>query len=376
MVHVAEDMSRRSGGVPAVVRQLSRRLSAAGLAVHTAYALGDDGELPASVVRHQFAPGRWGRMWRWSRGMRAGLQALATPPGGDKVIFHLHGIWSGIHYVAARVASASKVPFVLSAHGMLEPWLWNCQGLGIWMKKHVYWKTLGFPVLSKATVVHAITPLERDHLQLLFPANRIEVIPNAIEVPVSMACGNGPRSPVVLFLGRIEPKKGVDILIRAFAQAHLGSDWQLQIAGPAWSESYLAELKRLVERLHVQNQVNFLEPVFGNDKAVLLDSAWVMALPSHSEVVGLVNLEAAVHCLPTITTPQTGLYDWESGGGILVEPQVDAVASALSRAAAWSRRERDERGFASRRLVEERYSWHAILPRWLALYESIQEDRA
>lgn len=97
-------------------------------------------------------------------------------------------------------------------------------------------------------------------------------------------------------------------------------------------------------------------PLFGEEKRNLIDTAWVLAAPSHSEVVGLVNLEAAARCLPTITTHQTGLHDWEPGDGLLVEPNVDALGQALEAACSWSEQEQRDRGMASRRLVQQRYS--------------------
>lgn len=97
-------------------------------------------------------------------------------------------------------------------------------------------------------------------------------------------------------------------------------------------------------------------PLFGEEKRNLIDTEWVLAAPSHSEVVGLVNLEAAARCLPTITTHQTGLHDWEPGDGLLVEPNVDALGQALEAACSWSEQEQRDRGMASRRLVQQRYS--------------------
>jgi glycosyltransferase involved in cell wall biosynthesis len=96
----------------------------------------------------------------------------------------------------------------------------------------------------------------------------------------------------------------------------------------------------------------------------------VMAVPSHSEVVGLVNLEAAAELLPTITTHQTGLFDWELGGGILIQPSVAELRASLEEVAIWSDDERHQRGLSSRELVLKRYSWKAVLPAWMSLYRS------
>lgn len=374
VVHVAEDVSAIAGGVPAVVQQLSRHLAASGASVQIVHAQGNPGELPASMRAWVYPPEGIGRIWSWGGGLKKGITELTSPTMGSAPVFHLHGVWSAPQYFAARAAHKSGTPFIVTSHGMLEPWLWAQQGWRVHAKKQAYWKLFAYPVLKRASVVHAITTLERQHLHDLFPNNRIEVIPNAIDLD-DFACGSegdGQRERLILFIGRIEPKKGVDILLRAFAGAKISSDWRVTIVGPVWSEAYRMELDKIVAEGGLQERVTFAGPVFGEEKYHFLRKAWVMAVPSHSEVVGLVNLEAGAYRLPTITTHQTGLDDWELGGGMLIQPDVEEMRNALEKACSWSDEEREARGQSSRRLVEDRYSWKAVLPQWIALYESLR----
>lgn len=371
VVLVAEDVARTSGGVPAVVHQLTERLSQNGFLVQIAHATGDPGELPAGVEVFTFPPTGLRRSWSWGCGLREGVARLAAASNGVPPVFHVHGVWSAPQYFAARAAHEAGVPLVFTAHGMLEPWLWDQQGWRIRAKKRVYWSALAYPALSKASVVHAITPLERKHLARLLPNNRIEVIPNAIDVNDADDCPQDERGKTILFLGRIEPKKGVDLLLRAFSRAKIGREWSVDVVGPAWSQVYLSGLKAIVDECGLGERVRFRGPLFGEEKRKLIDTAWVLAAPSHSEVVGLVNLEAAARCLPTITTHQTGLHDWELGGGLLVEPTIDALRQALETACSWSAQEQRDRGVASRRLVQQRYSWQAVMPMWSELYYSL-----
>lgn len=371
VVHVAEDVARIAGGVPAVVRQLTERLSRNDIPVQIIHATGDPGELPAGVEVFTYPPTGLGHLWSWGHGLREGVARLAVSSNGDAPVFHVHGVWSAPQYFAARAAHQAGVPFVFTAHGMLEPWLWNQQGWKIRAKKWLYWSALAYPALSKARVIHAITPLEQKHLARLFPNNCIEVIPNAIDVSDEEDCPQVERGKTILFLGRIEPKKGVDVLLRAFARAKIGKEWSVDVVGPAWSESYLSGLKAIVNECGLGQRVRFRGPLFGEEKRKLIDTAWVLAAPSHSEVVGLVNLEAAARCLPTITTYQTGLHDWELGGGLLVEPNEDALGQALEAACSWSAQEQRDRGLASRRLVQQRYSWQVVMPMWTQLYSSL-----
>lgn len=363
-------MAPLAGGVPAVVRQLSRRLAGAGVRLRLVHAKGDASDLaPIAEVFH-CAPSRIGRVWSHGPSLGAALQVAVPPHESGCTVVHVHGVWSAPQWMAMRTARAQCQPWLLTAHGMLEPWLWRQQGWRVRAKKAAYWNGLLRPLLAHASVLHAITPLERAHLLALVPGSRVEVIPNAIEMlPVPAQAPEPVRS--VLFLGRIDPKKGVDILIEAFARAGLKSEWVLNVVGPTWSQVYLDSLRAQTDRLKLTARVNFLGPKFGIEKTRLLESAWVMVTPSHSEAVGLVNLEAAERQVPSITTHQTGLTDWQEGGGLLVNPVVEEVALALRQAAFWSDTERAERGMASWQLVHSRYSWQSVLPQWLRLYAEI-----
>ena len=371
IIHVAEDMDVLAGGVPSVVRQLSRRLSEIGYGLTITHVSGDASDLADIANIHRCVPHGYLRSWGHSPELESSLYDIVTSQNEKSTLFHIHGIWKAPQILAAKYSLNSSIPFLFSVHGMLEPWLWKQQGLAHRLKKVLFWSLLANKYMSKSTVVHAITPLERDHLHALLPGCKIEVIPNAIHLDSLAHCRQISRAPKFLFLGRLEPKKGIDILIKAFAHADLSSDWSLEIVGPSWSDAYVESLWRLVVNTGLSERVHFHGPLIGLAKRSLLDESWAMATPSHSEVVGLVNLEAAAHLLPSITTHQTGLNDWQDGGGLLVSPDVDSLSQALIQSSSWSVEEQYERGLASRALVEKRYSWAAVMPMWESLYSAI-----
>jgi len=120
------------------------------------------------------------------------------------------------------------------------------------------------------------------------------------------------------------------------------------------------------------HRVEFLGVVRGIEKWRLYRRAWALCTPSHSEVIGMVNLEAAACGTPVIASVKSGIIpEWGEEGGLLIQPHVDSILDGLRRAAAWSPAERDERGAAMRRVVERHYSWDVIKPRWLELYRSL-----
>jgi glycosyltransferase involved in cell wall biosynthesis len=257
---------------------------------------------------------------------------------------------------------------------MLLPWFWNSQGWKVRVKKQAYWNLVASPVFKNASVVHAITPLERDALHRFFPSQRIEVISNAIDLAdldAQIPSLDSSPEPIILFLGRIHPQKGIDILLRAFVEAKLPAKWRLVIAGPSGSPAYEEELHRLVQQSGTEGRVEFIGPIFGEAKWKWIKRAWVVAVPSNTEVVGIVNLEAAACGTPTITTFETGLTRWGESGGLLIHPDVHELADSLRQVSAWTDSERISRGEVSRRFIEQFFSWDVILPQWLDLYESV-----
>ena len=97
----------------------------------------------------------------------------------------------------------------------------------------------------------------------------------------------------------------------------------------------------------------------------------MLAAPSYTEMMGLVNLEAAIYELPSITTYNTGLHDWEQGGGILSMPSVESLKDAIEEVTKWSKDRRYEKGILSKNLVDKKYSNKSVLGKWLALYNKL-----
>ena len=137
VVHIAEDMARIAGGVPAVVSQLTRKLENVGVSNQIIHATGDIDDSLLSHRALKFPPSKIGKPWSYSPELRNGLSAQTLRVEREFTVFHIHGVWSAPQYYAAEVAYQKGVPFVLTSHGMLEPWLWSKQGLTIYMKKKI-----------------------------------------------------------------------------------------------------------------------------------------------------------------------------------------------------------------------------------------------
>lgn len=334
-----------------------------------------DVEPPAGTLSVRVPPSSipFTGVWRFSWDYRAACERVIAEHRISVV--HIHGVWMHPHYAAVQAASNLGVPTVLTNHGHLEHWALRERGKVF--KKWLYLAIMRDRLFRKITVFHAITPLNKSMIHKLFPGSRIELIPNSIDLAeVDIANANAVRqigiAPYVLFLGRLAPQKGIDLLIQAFGRARLPRDWKLLIAGPEEFPRYVAHLRQLIAASPHASQIELIGPVWDSqEKYRLMRNAWLMAVPSRSEVVGLVNLEASACSTPTITTRTTGLIDWEQGGGLLTDPTIQDLTVALDHAGRWSETERAERGRASRRLVEQCYSTRVTGPRWVELYRSL-----
>ena len=377
ILYATDFHNRANSGIAFAVNELASHTSSYGPLSPSVHLLSiGETDIPVQQnVRHLRARPSEGltRLWRFASGY--------SPMCEDAIkrhnvsVVHIHGFWMYPQFAAAGVAQRLGIPTVLTNHGAIQWALRQRDVLGA-AKKRLYMTLMKDRLFRKITVQHAITQLDRDALHSFFPHCRIEIVPNFIDLqkvdrelePIE----ERESEPYVLFVGRLHPTKGIDLLINAFGRAAIPRDWRLIIVGPTVDPSYTDEMRRLIAASPKADRIELRGPVWETaQKYRLMRNAWVTALPSHTEVISLVNLEASACCTPTITTKATGLLDWADGGGVLIDPSTNALADALSDAVRWSDQERKQRGLASRRLVEKRYSSAAVMPRWFDLYQSL-----
>jgi glycosyltransferase involved in cell wall biosynthesis len=139
--------------------------------------------------------------------------------------------------------------------------------------------------------------------------------------------------PLILFLGRITYKKGIDLLIDAFAQLRAERECRLVIAGPD-DERLTPALRARARERGVEDQVTFAGPVYGEDRLAALAAADVWALPSHTENFGIAVIEAMAAGCPVVISPAVNLAPAARGAGAALVPALDPpeIAGALRRA--------------------------------------------
>ncbi len=285
-------------------------------------------------------------------------------------VIHIHGVWSPYLVAFARVAYANGIPVVVAPHGMLEPWplTQHARRKSLAMRTYQGW------VLRKAAAVHATSDAEAANLRALGVTKApIFVIPNLIDEPPSDAvAGRGPgagsRNKTLLFLSRIHPKKGLDMLLRAWADLQ-PRDWNLLIVGHG-EPSYVNELKKVAETLSLQN-VEFRSHVDGEEREAMFARSDALILPTFSENFGNIVAEAMVRGLPVITTTGT---PWsvvaEKQLGWYVEPNPAGVKQALAGLFATNSQALSAMGARAKDYVKKNLLLDAVKPKLFEMYRA------
>lgn len=376
ILHATDRHNRATAGIANAANEvMAQTLAGDARAAISLVSIGEtDLPLPAGVrhfhtdrIFHASGP------WRYAPEYQSLCERIVREENIEVV--HIHGVWTHATYAAARAAERSGRPSVLTNHGQLTPWaLTQPNRLGA-LRKKFYLALMRLRLFHRIAVFHAITPIDRDAIHGLLPHARIEMIPNSLDLAkldqtkLMMAPEMGKY---ILFVGRLHPIKGLDMLVEAFGQADLPRDWRLILAGPSDDDAYTSRLRATIDANPHAKQIELRGPVWDPaEKYALMRAAWAVVVPSFSEVISLVNLEAAACGTPSVTTRATGLFDWEDGGGVLVDPTIGSIAAGLSAVGRWSDQERQQRGRASRKLVEARYSTSTTAPRWTELYRSL-----
>ena len=219
------------------------------------------------------------------------------------------------------------------------------------------------PAVHRADCLHATSEREYEDIRAAgLRGQPVCVIPNGIDVsrmkskPTKLTA----RGRVVLFLGRIHPVKGVDILLRAWAAVgHKFPEWELRIAG-ADNNGYLARMQTLAEDLKLE-RVIFCGPLYGNAKQAAYREADLYVLPTHTENFGVTVAESLASGTPAIVTkgaPWNGLEEHRAGWwiDIGIDPLVCCLEEAMSRSSG----ELASMGGAGREWMMKDFSWPKI----------------
>jgi glycosyltransferase involved in cell wall biosynthesis len=236
------------------------------------------------------------------------------------------------------------------------------------IRKAIFWRLLQGPALREAQVLHATAGSELQDIRAAGFRQPVAVIPNGVDIPRPRSAErrDGPR--ILLYLGRIHPIKGLDMLLRAWsAIAPRHADWELHLVGPG-EPAHLAEVHRLAHDLRL-TRVQFCGPAYGPQRLAAYQSAEVYVLPTRSENFGMTVAESLAAGTPAIVThgaPWSGLD--ERGAGWWIEHGVEALEAALDAALSLDRDRLHGMGENGRRWVSQTLGWTEISARMQATY--------
>lgn len=231
------------------------------------------------------------------------------------------------------------MPYGVFPHGMLEQWAVSGQGAWKALKKHVYWRLWERRVYEHARCVFFTTRREQERTRPVFSLPARQTVLPIYGIEPEMPRVSRPRNPALekpqserwaLFLGRVHPKKNVDLLIRAWGRARPREPWRLLIVGPA-EPSYRSSLQRLVRALDLNAQVLLIDFVSGDDKAYLFQNSEWFLLPSKQENFGIAVLEAIGHNCPAVISDQVFLAESFPAGAEILPLEIEAWSEFFAR---------------------------------------------
>lgn len=307
---------------------------------------------------------------RWSRRLFFSPSLSRRLRGGvrDFDLVHLHSVFLWPTLAAARAAARGGVPYVVSPRGMLTP--------ALVVRKSRWLKTAWIRLFERRTLegaaaVHVTSELEKQELASFpFRLREVFVAPNGVAVPEQRPALASNAPPSVLFVGRINWKKGLERLIEAL-RCVPGA--RLDIAGND-EEGLRPKLEAQAGQAGLGARVRFLGLVEGERKQELYRKATVLALPSLSENFGNAALEAMAQGCPVVLGTGVGLADAVArhGAGLVCAPDASSLAQAL-RALIEDRSLRESSAQAAYTLARRDYAWASVAARIEDHYRAIVE---
>ncbi|MCS3662350.1 glycosyltransferase [Salinibacter ruber] len=370
VVHVVGSTRADHGGTSRSVPALCEALDAEGVEVHLVTAVRADptrdeepilpgGDVHVHRIEEQT---RLQRTLRSPLGFYRRLWSVVEDVQPD--VIHDHGAWLPSNVVAAWVARRANVPLVVASRGMVTEWSLSHKA----RKKQAAWHLYQKHVFRQASLFHATAPAEVDDLRALGMTQPIAVVPNGVEIPDTLPNGPPTDGKRALFLSRIHPKKGLPMLLDAWA-ALRPEGWTLELVGPS-ENGHREELEAQARELGLDGAVVFSGPVDDADKWHKYATADLFVLPTHSENFGIVVAEALAAEVPVLTTtgtPWPELATHECGWWVAPEPE--AIRDTLATALRQSDASRTAMGRRGRELVTSTYTWRAVGRRMAQAYE-------
>lgn len=376
ILHILADADPAKGGVTEGVLRLGEGYRELGHEQHLLTLDAPDDPWLADCSSPVFARGRRSEAKRFWPGQAIDwLRVHAAEYDGIVV----DGLWNAATLAARMVLPGSGVPYAVFPHGMLDPWFGKIQPRKEWVKRQLFRVNEG-PLLRGARAVLFTAERERALAAASWPhwrGMRERVVGFGTGEPPagteamrsafrSAVPGLGQR-PYVLFLGRLHPKKGCELLLEGFARTWGNHPWHLVMAGPGHPKQ-MAEYRKEAARLGIADRVHWPGMLSGGAKWGALYGCEAMALTSYQENFGVVVAEACACRRPVLVSDQVAVHPLihAAGAGEVCRTDAGSVADALRRILAAGSNGRGSMGTKARRLFETEFAMTQVAQRVLA----------
>ncbi len=263
-------------------------------------------------------------------------------------ILHTHGLWMFPNFYRNNHST-----FVISPHGMLAKGALQFSP----KKKKIIGLLFQQSAFEAAKLLFATAESEYEDIRNFGLKMPVAIIPNGVNIPNIKKQICHKRKKTVISLGRLHPKKGLDILIKAWSRIETKiKNWELKIVGPD-ELGYKKELEALIKKLHLQRV--FIEPaLYGSEKDVYLSKSDLFVLPSKSENFALTVAESLAVEVPVIATkdtPWSGLEKHKCG--FWIDGDEDSLAETLSVVLTLPSKQLIDMGKRGKNWMQREFSW-------------------
>jgi glycosyltransferase involved in cell wall biosynthesis len=290
-------------------------------------------------------------------------------------VVHMHGLWQIQTRRGARAARMARVPYLVAAHGMADPWALRHKQ---W-KKRIYLALIERKNLRRASCLHALSRPEIMHFRSIAPWTPICFVPNGVDIA---PFDNLPARSVLeaehpeikgkftlLFFGRAHVKKGLDLLAKALGRI-IPDHPKLHLVVAGNDDGAWGPFRDQMANLGLSSRMTYLGHVAGERARQVWGAADAFVLPSLSEGFSIAVLEALASRLPCLITTACNFPELAAAGGCIeMSPEVDAVSKGLRDLLERTPAERAALGQVGRRLIEEQYTWDRQADRLASVYE-------
>lgn len=390
ILQIIPSISLVYGGPSQMVRGLSAALAKQGVDVTilTTNSNGDKGQPPLDVPLNQaveeegyqvryFACSPF-RRYKFSLDLLNWLKQHAS----EFDLAHIHALFSPVSTASATMCRFQKLPYILRPLGTLDP-------ADLQKKKQikkVYTTLLERPNIAGAAAIHFTSQEEANISERFGVKTKDLVIPLGVTLPEIQAepeqilanLGINLQHPIILFMSRIEPKKGLNILIPALEKVLAKQiNFQFILAGSNPQDpEYEAKIKQQIQQSSIAEKTIITGFVTGMVKTALLKVADLFVLPSYYENFGIAVAEAMATGTPVVISK--GIYIWEdveqAEAGWVGDNNIDDIANLIE-TALQNQPERQRRGANAQNYALQYYSWDAIAQQMIQAYQEVRASR-